>query len=178
MERELFAFCCCCCVDDCSRCERDTLLLPVVPADSLSPSDSSELVFIANMAATAAFSVLIRDFSLFREFCDTFVFLLLYALVSTISSADTVAEKSVSLISSFTLAAAAAASASLPELMEASEGDRETVRETSPGPDSKVGGYAPLFGSNGSEFGGGGRGGGPYADATGYAGGPWLPLTR
>lgn len=79
-------------MDDCSRCERDTLLLPVVPADSLSPSDSSELVFIANMAATAAFSVLIRDFSLFREFSDAFVFLLLYALVSTISSADTVAE--------------------------------------------------------------------------------------
>ena len=110
-------------------------------AEILSPSDSSELVFIASIAATAAFSVLMSDFSFFLDLCEVFCFLLLPLLASFISYADAVSVsgicvETVLLTSCFMYSALAAASAALPEFIEASEGDLETVRETSPGPDS------------------------------------------
>lgn len=108
-------------------------------AEILSPSDSSELVFIASIAATAAFSVLMSDFSFFLALCEVFCFLLLPVLASFISYADAVSvlcAETVLLTSCFMFSALAAASAALPEFIEASEGDLETVRETSPGPDS------------------------------------------
>ena len=151
-------------------CARDALLL--VTAEILSPSDSSELVFMANIAATAVFSVLISDFlSLF----DVFELLLPVVLPSIISSAETFSVLSCDAVLSipcFILSAFAAASAALPEFIEASEGDRETVRETSPGPDSTDAWHVPFVDSaDGAVAVAGGGSGGPYAD-TGYGGEP------